>query len=48
MYCTWCGSRTHTQKTCPKLAARQGTRKYCSFCGSNNHTFNNCPKRWVM
>jgi len=47
MYCTWCGSTTHTEATCPKLNARKGTsRMYCSFCGSNEHSDDNCPKKF--
>ena len=47
MYCSWCGSHTHTENSCPKLAARQGTsHRHCSFCWSLGHTSDNCPKIW--
>lgn len=48
MYCSFCGSRTHTLGTCPKRACNAfASRRKCQFCGVAGHTFDNCPRRWA-
>ena len=46
MYCSYCGSRTHTAELCPKTAAGQANRNNlrCGYCGSNEHDIQACPK----
>lgn len=43
--CTYCGSRLHTLRNCPKTWIGQANRvgMRCSYCGSNNHNLNACP-----
>lgn len=43
MYCSWCGSNSHTIDTCPKLGR---VRKYCWFCGQYGHSSKHCPRKW--
>jgi len=48
MFCTYCWSKQHTIKNCPKTWAgssrRAGMR--CSYCGSTEHNIKACPKTW--
>lgn len=46
MYCSYCGSREHTIKNCPKTWSGQANRASmrCSYCGSKKHILKTCPK----
>ena len=46
MYCTFCGSHTHTFTNCPKTFDGQVNRANmrCAYCGSHKHNINACPK----
>ena len=46
MYCTYCGSNSHTVTNCPSTWSGQGNRNRmrCDYCGSNQHNTNGCPK----
>ena len=46
MYCTYCGSRQHETKYCPKTWEGQGNlaKRYCGYCGSKLHNLEECPK----
>lgn len=48
MYCSFCGSESHTEKNCPKTYQGQINRMYmrCSYCGSRRHNIKACPKTW--
>ena len=47
-YCSYCGSKEHNTKFCPKTWDGWGNRQalYCSYCGSNKHTIKYCPHTW--
>lgn len=46
MYCTYCGSKKHTLKNCPKTNPGQANRRnmFCTYCGSKKHNLQACPK----
>jgi hypothetical protein len=48
MYCTYCGSPSHTVALCPKTWAGSSARLHlrCSYCGGTDHRVAACPKTW--
>lgn len=47
MRCSYCGSRLHDKRTCPKTWAGSSARAKlrCSYCGGKDHDLMACPKR---
>lgn len=48
MYCTYCGSRSHTAKNCPKSYGGSVNRFHmrCTYCGGRDHNVDACPKTY--
>lgn len=48
MFCTYCGSSTHTEPLCPHTARGQSARRHlrCTYCGSKDHDIHACPKTY--
>ncbi len=48
MHCSYCWSKRHTIKNCPKTWGGQANRNrmHCSYCWSNKHNVAACPKTW--
>lgn len=46
MFCSYCGSRNHMVKNCPKTWGGQANRNRmrCSYCGSQKHNLQACTK----
>jgi len=46
MYCTYCGSRGHTERLCPKTHGGSAARLHlrCTYCGRRDHEIEACPK----
>jgi len=46
MRCTFCGSKEHNIKNCPKTWSGSANRNNmrCTFCGSKEHNVMACPK----
>jgi hypothetical protein len=46
MFCTYCGSKHHTETNCPKTATGQSNRLHmrCSYCGKKDHNIEACLK----
>jgi len=46
MRCSYCGSRGHTLKLCPKTwgGSVARARLRCSYCGGRDHDVSACPK----
>jgi len=47
MRCSYCGSRLHDVRACPKTWAGSSARARlrCSYCGGRDHDKQACPKR---
>ena len=47
MRCSYCGSRLHDQRTCPKTWAGSSARArlWCSYCGGRDHDKQACTRR---
>lgn len=45
MYCTYCGSGTHSKALCPSTYSGSARRAnlWCSYCGSKEHEIKACP-----
>ena len=48
MFCSFCHSKNHSTKNCPKTWDGQANRNkmFCIYCWSKTHTVEACPKTW--
>lgn len=46
--CSYCGSKLHTTKYCPKTyqGSENRVKLHCGYCGSKKHNKDGCPKKW--
>lgn len=48
VHCSYCGSKNHGIKYCPKTWAGQSNtnNRRCTYCGDKSHERKDCPKAW--
>jgi hypothetical protein len=49
MRCSYCGSRQHTERLCPKTHGGSARRLHlrCTYCGARDHDIAACPRTYA-